>query len=217
MLKPGEPVIRRYHKRGEQLSVVKFCRVVSDDERGLLLWLAEGSPLRWLRAADGRGLRDMPFAEWLTVPKQLVARRWTDTGVLILLPPDAAHSVWWFYRGPGGGFSQWYINLEQPAVRWSDGELVGVDTVDYDLDIVVMSDRSWCWKDEHELAERIAFPEHYWVSDPVAVRAEGERLAALAEAGGFPFDGTFCDFRPDPGWSVPAELPAGWDRPRAWS
>lgn len=38
----------------------------------------------------------------------------------------------------------------------------------------------------------------------------------MVEAGAFPFDGTWCDFRPDPAWAVPAELPAGWDRPRVY-
>jgi hypothetical protein len=41
-------------------------------------------------------------------------------------------------------------------------------------------------------------------------------LVKLAEAGEFPFDGTMTDYRPDPTWPVPTDMPAGWDRPRAW-
>ena len=44
-------------------------------------------------------------------------------------------------------------------------------------------------------------------------RASGS--SKLVEAGDFPFDGTRTDFRPDPAWTVPTALPAGWDRPRA--
>jgi hypothetical protein len=87
--------------------------------------------------------------------------------------------------------------------------------VDQDLDIVVAPDRNWRWKDEEEFAAHLAHPEVYWVPDPDAVRAEGERLVKLVEAGEFPFDGTGTDFRPDPGWAVPTGMPAGWDRPRA--
>jgi hypothetical protein len=87
--------------------------------------------------------------------------------------------------------------------------------VDQDLDIWVTPDRSWRWKDEAEFAERLGFPENYWVSDEAAVRAEGRRVVKLIEAGEFPFDGTWCDFAPDPQWTVPAQLPAGWDRPAA--
>lgn len=212
---PGQQVVRRYFKRGETVVVVKHARVVRDDERGLLLWVAQRSPLRWLRTADGRSLHEVPFAEWITTPKRLMVGEWHGPGILILHPPDAAHSVWWFWR-PDGSFASWYINLERAPARWHDGQLAGIDTVDYDLDVVANPDGSWEWKDEHEFVERQAFPDHYWVDDPDAVRAEGERAVKLFEARSFPFDGSWCDFRPDPAWTVPADLPAGWDRARAW-
>lgn len=213
-LEPGQTALRRYFKRGNTISVVKHARVVSDDDRGLLLWVGHGSPLRWLKAADGRSLHDIPFAEWITLPKRLWSGAWRGPGILILMPPHAAHSVWWFWRADGT-FENWYINLELPPVRWHDGALAGLDTVDHDLDIVASPDGSWRWKDEHEFEERQAFPDHYWVDDPAAVRAEGERVVTLFEQRRFPFDGTWCDFRPDPAWTVPPDLPAGWDRTRA--
>ena len=40
-------------------------------------------------------------------------------------------------------------------------------------------------------------------------------MIALAEAGEFPFDGTWCDFTPPADWTTPAGLPPGWDRPPA--
>jgi predicted RNA-binding protein associated with RNAse of E/G family len=118
--------------------------------------------------------------------------------------------VWWFWDDDGQ-FECWYVNLEERAVRWDDGAVSGVDVVDQDLDVVVAPDHSWRWKDEDEFAERLAFPEHYWVRDEAAVWAEGRRVIKIAEAGEFPFDGTWTDFVPDPSWRVP-ELPAGWDR-----
>jgi Protein of unknown function (DUF402) len=213
-LEPGQAALRRYFQLGDSISVVKYARVVADDDRGLLLWVAGGGPLRWRKAADGRNLRQMPFSEWITTPKRLWSGAWQGAGILILLPPGAAHSVWWFWE-PDGRFASWYINLEQPSVRWRDGALAGVDTVDQDLDIVASPDGSWRWKDEHEFEERQAYPEHYWVDDPAAVRAEGERAVKLFEARVFPFDGTWCDFRPDPAWTVPPDLPPGWNRTRA--
>jgi hypothetical protein len=39
-------------------------------------------------------------------------------------------------------------------------------------------------------------------------------VGQLAEAGEFPFDGTWCDLRPDPSWP-PLWRPDDWDRPRA--
>ncbi len=40
--------------------------MVSDDERGLLLWVAEGSPVAGEVNEAGLGMRAVPFREWLT-------------------------------------------------------------------------------------------------------------------------------------------------------
>lgn len=210
---PGRLIVYRNVRHG-RLGCVRPARVVSDDERGLLLWLAQDSPVADEVAADGRGMRAMPFTEWIASSYRLQPGRWVGPPLLKFLPAGAAHSVWWF-RTAEGGFAGWYVNLEEPGVRWDDGALAGVDVVDQDLDIWVPPDRAWQWKDEHEFVERLAFPDHYWVRDGAAVRAEGERVAKLIEAGEFPFDGTWCDFVPDPQWAAPETLPPGWDRPAA--
>ena len=197
----------------DKLSWATVNHVVGDDDRGLLLWRGVGGPHLTRVATDGRGIRDMPFPEWAQAQTRLNHGTWRDLTVLMLLPPGAAHSIWWLFRG--GTFEAWYVNLEEPAGRWDDGPAAGVDFTDQDLDIVVKPDRSWVWKDEDEFAERLAYPEHYWVTDAAAVRAEGERLIPLIEAGKFPFDGTWCDVAPDPDWFAPPPLPPGWDRPRA--
>ncbi|MBX6354622.1 MAG: DUF402 domain-containing protein [Micromonosporaceae bacterium] len=212
--KPGRTVVRRYFKRGQMLSVVKTGRVVQDDDRGLVLWIPGGSPVAWLRLADGRGLHDVRFPEWVAARKKMHRQTWQGYGVLVLVPPDAAHSVWWFWN-EDGAFDHWYINLELPSTRWDDGELAGVDTVDHDLDVVAWPNGSWEFKDEDEFAERLAYPEHYWVDDEAAVRAEAARVISIFEARRYPFDGSWCDFRPPPSWTTPSALPAGWDRPRA--
>ncbi|MEV6811598.1 DUF402 domain-containing protein [Micromonospora sp. NPDC051296] len=210
---PGRLVMHRNVRRG-RIGWVRPARVVSDDERGLLLWVAEGSPVASEVTEAGLGMRAVPFTEWITSTYQLAQSRWNGPPLLKFLPTGAAHSVWWF-RDAHGRFVGWYVNLEEPGVRWDDGGLAGVDMVDQDLDVLVRPDRSWEWKDEGEFVERLAFPEHYWVADEAAVRAEGKRVIAVAEAGAFPFDGTWCDFTPPPQWVAPELLPDGWDRPPA--
>ncbi len=153
----------------------------------------------------------MPFSEWVGLDYRLAHDVWQGPGVLKFMPVGEAHSVWWF-RDDHGNFTNWYVNLEDPAIRWDDGTVAGVDMVDQDLDIVVAPDRTWRWKDEDEFAERLAFPDHYWVPDSDSVWAEGKRVVERIEAGEFPFDGTWTDFRPDPSWEPGAPLP-GWDRP----
>ncbi|GAA0721831.1 DUF402 domain-containing protein [Dactylosporangium roseum] len=209
---PGQVIMHRNVRLG-RMGWVRPARVVSDDERGLLLWIARGTPVVNEVSGDGRGMRTMPFAEFVTLGTSLKHGTWSGPGVLKLhRPGDPAHSVWWF-RDDADEFTGWYVNLERPAIRWSDDNgTSGVDVTDEDLDIQVAPDRSWNWKDEEEFLERLALPEHYWVKDEAAVRAEGERVVKEIEAGLFPFDGTWIDFMPPPEWKLPA-LEPGWDRP----
>lgn len=210
---PGRLVLHRNMRFG-RIGSLRPCRVVLDDDRGLLLWLARGSTVVNEVTTDGRGMRTMSFAEWLRHDYRPQAGIWQGPGILKFLPPGAEHSVWWFFTD-AGDFAGWYVNLEEHGVRWDDGEAAGVDIVDQDLDIMVQPDRRWAWKDEDEFTERLAFPGDYWVADEAAVRAEGRRVVRQIEAGEFPFDGTWCDYRPDPSWPVTTTLPAGWDRPQA--
>ncbi|CAO5237383.1 DUF402 domain-containing protein [Frankia sp. AgKG'84/4] len=210
---PGEIVVHRSFTT-KRLVFVRTGHVVGHDERGLRLWIPHGCPMAVELSADGRGLRDMPFAEWIRQPTVMTTSVWRGPNIFMLVPSQGANSVWWFWDWQGR-FVRWYINLEQPATTWRRDGLLGVDTTDHDLDVWVTPEHQWEWKDEHELAERLAYPGHYWVADPAAVRAEGERLLRLVEAGAFPFDGTWTDFRPDPAWGMPDTLPAGWDGPRA--
>lgn len=209
---PGQVVLHRGFV-DDRLVFLKVGRVIAHDEQGLRLWFAYGTPMAISLATDGQGIRDMAYADWITQRQELTVQVRHAPNMLVLVPPDAPHSVWWFWDGRGG-FYGWYINLEEPSVLWRDGELAGVDTTDQDLDIWVYPDRTWEWKDEDEFEERLAFPDHYWVRDAAAVRAEGERMIKVLESGAFPFDGTWCDFVPDPAWTWPTKLPAGWDRPR---
>ena len=102
---PGRPVLYRNVAAGELLAV-RPCLVVSDDDRGLLLWLARGSVVAVEAAPDGRGIRSMPFAEWVRLPHHVVESRWQGPGILKFFPPDVDHSVWFFFDDDGG-FAGW--------------------------------------------------------------------------------------------------------------
>jgi hypothetical protein len=201
--KPDQIVLRRYF-RGAQYTFVKPMRVVRDDEAGLLLWMSAGSEFAVLTDVDGKTQHDLPLDE-MRHPR-LTRKVWQEHDILVLMPPGAAHSIWWFFKE--GRFVGWYVNLETPATRHDEG----ADTTDLVLDVWVEPDRQWEWKDEDELASRIGRPLYFDHAEATAIRAEGERLIELAEAGAFPFDGTYVDFQPNPAWSS-LGLPTGWDRP----
>lgn len=218
---PGQLIVRRHFQRG-LLSRVWLGHVAADDDLGTWMWVASGSAYRDLGSADGHHLRDLDFTQWPTMDKAFDETPWRGQ-VLMLHPRDGEYSSWMFFDATDFSLQRFYINLELPAVRWLDQagpghptSLAGLDTTDYDLDVIVNPDLTWHWKDEEEFAERLKYPQIYWVDDEAAVRAEGERIIKLAEAGQFPFDGTMTNFRPDPSWPVPTEMPVGWDRPQAF-
>ncbi|MGC5018019.1 DUF402 domain-containing protein [Micromonospora sp. DT47] len=197
---PGQIINRRY-VRGRWCTWMQPMRVVADDTRGLLLWHPAGSDFARLIDADGNTQHEITV-DRMRDPR-LTVLTWQDFDILVLMPPTAAYSVWWFFRD--GAFAGWYVNLEEPYTRRPDG----VDTNDLVLDLVVTPERRWEWKDTDEFDARIGNPLYFDRATAAAVRAEGARLITLVEAGDFPFDGTYTDFRPDRTWPalrLPADL-----------
>ncbi|MFI6331055.1 DUF402 domain-containing protein [Micromonospora chersina] len=197
---PGRVITRRY-VRGDWCTWVQPMRVVADDERGLLLWHPAGSDFARIVDADGNTQHELTI-DRMREPR-LTVLTWTGYDILVLMPPGAAHSVWWFFRD--GDFAGWYVNLETPYVRRPDG----VDTNDHLLDIVVTPQRRWEWKDDDELEARTGHPLYLDRATATAVRAEADRVVTLIEAGAFPFDGTHTDFRPEPDWPTLRLAPEG--------
>ena len=162
----GQSLHRNFMRRHDLLAWVLAGRVVADDERGLLLWIARGTPVagevrrRRARASAGDAVRRV--GRRTAVPR-CAPGTWHGPGVLKFLPAGRRRTRCGGSATTTARFTGWYVNLEEPGVRWDDGEVAGVDIVDQDLDIVVGPDRSWQWKDEDEFAERLAFPDHYWV------------------------------------------------------
>jgi hypothetical protein len=209
----GEIVLRRMFQH-HRLSRALLTTVVRHDDAGLLLWAARGAHAQDMVMADGRNLHTVRFRELIAGPRVLIPVEWQGDG-LIWHPVDTPYAVWFFF-GPDGSFTRWYVNLETPGVTWRDGAAAGIDTADWDLDIIVQPDRSWAYKDEDEMLDGVAHGLLYWGPDEPTIRAAAEHAVKLVEAAEFPFDGTWTGFRPDPAWPVPVELPERWDRPRAF-
>jgi hypothetical protein len=191
---------------GGHLMTTSPVRVVEHTEHGLLLWLAKGSPIWRADLPAGRHLRDIPPEERPANGYALQADRWRKGSALIYQPAGAGHAVWWLFstqrltRRPR--FQEWYVNLERRARHGDD-----IHVRDLELDIAVAPDRSWRWKDEQSFADKTGHPAYWTAEEAAAVRDEGHRVARSAEAGRFPFDGSWCDFTPPSTWSLP-ELPA---------
>ncbi|MGW4065536.1 DUF402 domain-containing protein [Amycolatopsis sp. NPDC004747] len=200
--RPGETVAERFHRPDGSIGQVHPLRVLEDDGRVLLAWLPAGTPIIGSRLADGRLMRDAPLEQRFRIPRVPVPDFWHGASTLRRIAEDEWSSVWWFFDLEGR-FKNWYVNLEIPLGRTPGA----VDRIDGVLDVVVERDGSWRWDDEDE-AEAAIEVGRLTLEQFDRLRAEGERIGALAERGAYPFDGTDTDFRPDPGWPAP-QLPAG--------
>lgn len=201
---PGETAVQRFVRKDSTIGQHHPLRVLSDDGERLVGWLPVGTPIINTTLADGRDPRQAPLSEMFALPRTRVRGEWVGTSTVRLITEAGRSSVWWFF-GLDGTFIDWYVNLELPRGRTE----FSTDRVDGALDVVVAPDRSWRWKDEHEIDAALA-AGRIDADDLALLRAEGERMGALAEAGSFPFDGTWCDFRPDPAWPQPAMSPELW-------
>lgn len=199
--RPGDTAVQRFVRTDGSIGQHHPMRVLSDDGERLLGWMPAGTDIVNTRLADGRDPRDVPLDEMFVLPRVRLPGKWLDTDTVRLVTESEWSSVWWFFD-PDGTFRAWYVNLEMPRGRTS----FSTDRVDGALDVVVAPDRSWRWKDEDEADAAVACGR-ITAADLVRLRAEGERMIALAEAGAFPFDGTWCDFRADPAWPAPV-MPA---------
>ena len=201
---PGDQILYRY-RRLRPVSYALPVTVVGDDPGQAMLYLRPGTPIKRRVTPDGSPIpRDIPYADQAHIPFLVGDGTWTVNHALILVRPDDAFDIrlfWhedWTFRG-------WYVNLQDPVRRVT----TGLDTADHILDIAVAPDRSWRWKDEHELADAIRIGR-FKPDEAAAIRAAGERVIPRIEAGAWPFDDSLTGWRPDPAWPVP-ELPPNWN------
>lgn len=202
----GERILWRYRDNGS--GHVHICRpvtVVEDTDELLAVWMAPGTECVKPVLADGTPVHHEPLATRYTAPRSTARAHWEGTGVLKLARPDEPWSVWLFWE-QGWEFRSWYVNLEEPRLRWAGG----IDSEDHFLDISVYPDRSWLWRDEDEFAEaqRAGLLD---AGQALRVREAGSAAVEMIKAWGAPFSEGWENWRPDPRWPVP-ELPEGWDR-----
>jgi predicted RNA-binding protein associated with RNAse of E/G family len=174
------------------------CIVVDDRSEQRTLYVPLDAPCAVAVDEHGDELR-LPIGKWRhsIVPSALSALSfaWPDTPYAVLL------------RWARDGFpSDWYVNLQAPLER----TLIGFDTVDHALDVVVAIDGStWSWKDEEELA-RAEEMGMFTRREARWFRWWGERAVEHIVLRQPPFDLDWHAWRPDPTWPLPP-LPRGWD------
>lgn len=206
---PGDAIAHRF-RVDWHIVTARPVTVVFDTAECLGLWLEPGA---LCKIPDGqvetqRGwLNDQGESRWDVQAHGIWRLKdwvWKDRRFLILTEPASYYSIslrW----SEAGEFLGWYVNFEEPAVR----TLIGLDTTDLALDLVVDADGHRRWKDEAEYDEGV---RRGLIAPTAAAQVEQARAAVLErlEAGHPPFDSTWKGWQPDPAWPVP-ELPRDWN------
>lgn len=191
-LTAGDVVQWRYGRRCDPM------RVVRDDERGLVAWLAADTETVASAPADGMALRDKPLAERFLGERVATLAAWRGGGILRIAPTDRPWSVWVF-REDDGSLAGHYINLELPHRRCS----VETNTRDLILDLWLEPTGDLWLKDADELEAAVASgPLAAGQAEEILAIAEWAR-ADLVEDRAWPLDDEWTTWRPPAAWEVP--------------
>lgn len=200
---PGEAILWRYGR------YVETARVIRDDARGLVVWIASGSARLESVPADGRRTRDVPMQERFSVPWVTRESTWTGPGVVRVAPTGKPWSVW-FFRQPDGTPSGAYVNLELPHKRVG-GEDRGIFSRDLVLDLMVDAEHAgsediWL-KDADELIAAVE-QGRFTPRQAEAVRSIADHAGQeFVASGGWPLDEGWDTWSPDAAMDVPVRLP----------
>ncbi|MBS2937695.1 DUF402 domain-containing protein [Nocardioides sp. J2M5] len=192
-LPAGEVVQWRYGRRCDPM------RVVRDDERGLVAWLASDTEVLSSAPDDGLALRDRPLAERFLGVRVPTLGRWQGSGILRIAPTGRPWSVWVF-REDDGSLAGHYVNLELTHRRRGEE----TNTRDLVLDLWLDADDRLWLKDADELGAA--------VDSGVLGVAQAEEIHAIAEwaraevveGGSWVLDEEWTTWRPPSDWIAPS-------------
>jgi hypothetical protein len=198
--KPGETCAIRGVIDGK-VWLVQTMIVVEDNAEETILLLVPGAecmlPEGLLRRRRGDFSLGTRWEEASRGDWDLVPYNWTT---------NRFYSVQYIWNDARDEFVGYYVNFELPWQRTP----CGFDTLDLELDIRVTRELVWRWKDveDYEAGIRAGCIRPEWVAGIEAAKPD---VLAQIERGSYPFDASWCAWRPDPSW-LPPHLPAGWDQ-----
>ncbi len=213
---PGDHITLRFVGHDDGLAMAYPQIVVADTEDELLLFQPAGTVVENRRYTDRNARADAFGGEYRPLPPTFIPA--LDT--LRIIPTGASHAIellfaldgqpnppylgWAAMAGPFRGAK---INLQTPFRRTP----IGIDTTDNRLDLTVLSDLTWDWKDAEQVRSCVevglTFPE-----EAIGFYAEAERVIAQIETGCGHFAGGFAtwfDWRPESSWTSPT-LASDW-------
>ncbi|HZM76992.1 MAG TPA: DUF402 domain-containing protein [Candidatus Limnocylindrales bacterium] len=198
----GQTVVVRDMIEGKPYSAWPH-RVIADDGHELALLLRPGTkgmgPALWIQSFQDNdpGARQALIAAVARRDWELADWTWRHSTRLALAYPDRYYAIdpMWDLHGD---LMCWYVNFQVPYQRTR----IGIDTCDLHLDLVVLPDLTYHWKDEDEYdqARRLGV-----IGDRChkQVEAAREQVVALVDQQAGPFAQPWSTWKPDPAWPLP--------------
>jgi len=132
MWSPGQTITVRNVRDG-MVTHASAAIVVEDRPDRLAIYMPLGTGMRYSDVNWTAGTRSAPYAQ----------RRHTTDAVAIYTP-GAGHSVTAMYRGGGGPFLCWYVDMMDPIRRVADGIVICDQQLDIVIAQVVLEGRGSC-------------------------------------------------------------------------
>ena len=205
MWQPGDSVVWRGIYRN-RIWHVQTVIVVKDTTEEIVVALLPGTeciaPEGYLNGKiNGKHCWDFKDKSW-----ELEKYTWHTNRLLILLEPGRYYSTMYFWHDISNEFLYYYINFQLPFRR----SHYGINTLDLDLDLIIHPDLSYEWKDvedyQQAIEEEVISPE--WA---LGIAEAKKEILDKLEKRQYPYDGSWLNWTPDPGWSPP-QLPGNWDK-----
>jgi len=176
--------------------------VVQDTPEWLVLYTHAGTVWTSNGLGGQKKRGSLPVEErvkaWMVEDRgPLIPRKMGNRHVLTITPPKDRYSVWLFWDGDWN-LQRWYVNIQEPLERNSNGILER----DQVLDLSLEPDKSWSWKDVDELEEMVR-QGHFSKDKGDDIRAVGERMIGIIDRNESPFCDGWESWRPDPKWPTP--------------
>ena len=206
--RPGAPVALTGVFRRRVWHAVA-ATVVSDSADGAILCTRPGDQLNCaehvVRHMKGEPL---PHSRWEEMKRgqwRLDELAWRRTRVLWFLEPGKYYGISLFWDADTGNFMDYYVNFQRPYQCTP----AGYDALDLDLDIIVMPDLEWRWKDEDDWASALASGA-LTEEDISGVEGAKQEVLRRIEADRLQEFSQWVDWEPLSEWPA-ARLPDGWD------
>ncbi|MCH2523859.1 MAG: DUF402 domain-containing protein [Dehalococcoidia bacterium] len=196
----GDEIVLRYITRDGRPGMTWPATVIIDEVELVALYIPKGTIYKQFQRVKPV---DSNIVGYQRVLKDTEWRR----DVLRLMYPGQFFSIWvfWEYNDNGREHTSYYVNMEEPFRRSE----IGFDTNDHTLDIVVMPDLSWYWKDLDELSERVTAGV-YPIDFAGFVKSEADKIVVSIEKKLPPFNEGWDKWQPPKNYKIPA-LRSDWE------